>query len=123
MHPVSTMLNCKVKVIVCFYIKPTRKMSKSEVNGTSAPEAKINLTTIKRSDQYINHIVSTTSHVEVYKFDDSARTWVSCSLAWPDPIPRRGVIAFSISAPLGKGSGTLHSVHSYPSQRISLSVD
>ena len=34
------------------------------------------------------------------------------SLAWPDPIPRRGVIACSISAPLGKGSGTLHSVHS-----------
>ena len=34
------------------------------------------------------------------------------SLAWPDPIPRRGVIAFSISAPLGKGSGTLHSAHS-----------
>ena len=55
-------------------------MSKSEackVNGTSAPEAKINLTTIKRSDQYINRIISTTSHVEVYKFDDSARTWVS----------------------------------------------
>ena len=28
------------------------------------------------------------------------------SLAWPDPIPCRGVIAFSISAPFGKGSGT-----------------
>ena len=45
------------------------------------------------------------------------------SLAWPDPIPRTGVIACSISAPLGKGSGTLHGAHSYPSQRISLSVD
>ena len=52
-----------------------------------------------------------------------AVTWYPASLAWPDPIPRRGVIAFSISAPLGKGSGTLHSAHSYPSQRISLSVD
>ena len=49
-----------------------------KVNGTSAPETKINLTTIKRSDQYINHIVSTTSQVEVYKFDESAKTWVSC---------------------------------------------
>ena len=49
--------------------------------------------------------------------------YVYTSLAWPDPIPRRGVIAFSISTPLGKGSGTLHSAHSYPSQWISLSVD
>ena len=48
-----------------------------KVNGTSAPETKINLTTIKRSDQHIHHIVSKTSHVEVYKFDDSARIWVS----------------------------------------------
>ena len=47
-----------------------------KVNGTSAPEAKINLTTIKRSDQHASRIVSTTSHVEVYKFDSSARTWV-----------------------------------------------
>ena len=45
------------------------------------------------------------------------------SLAWPDPIPRRGVIAFSISAPLGKGSGTVHSVHSCKDQWMSLSVD
>ena len=45
------------------------------------------------------------------------------SLAWPDPIPRRGVIAFSISAPLGKGSVTVHSVHSRKDQRMSLSVD
>ena len=34
------------------------------------------------------------------------------SLAWPDPIPRRGVITFSISALFGKGSGTVYSVHS-----------
>lgn len=57
-------------------------MSNSEVcsikvNGSSAPETKINLTTIKRSDQYVHHIISTTSHVEVYKFDSSTRTWVS----------------------------------------------
>lgn len=57
-------------------------MSNSEictvkVNGASAPETKINLTTIKRSDQYIHRIIAQTSHVEVYKFDSSARTWVS----------------------------------------------
>ena len=50
-------------------------------------------------------------------------TYLAASLAWPDPIPRRGVIAFSISAPLGKGSGTVHSVHSCNDQRMSLSVD
>ena len=45
------------------------------------------------------------------------------SLAWPDPISCRGVIAFSISASLGKGSGTVHSVHSCKDQQMSLSVD
>ena len=45
------------------------------------------------------------------------------SLAWPEPIPRRGVIAFSISVPLGKGSGMVYSVHSCKDQRMSLSVD
>lgn len=48
-----------------------------KINGASAPETKINLTTIKRSDQYIHHIMSMTSHVEVYKFDHSTKIWVS----------------------------------------------
>ena len=50
-------------------------------------------------------------------------TYFGSNLAWPDHIPRRGVIAFSISAPLGKGSGTVHSVHSCKDQWMSLSVD
>ena len=45
------------------------------------------------------------------------------SFAWPDPIPCRCVIAFNISALLGKGSGTVHSVHSCKDQQTSSSVD
>ena len=41
-----------------------------------------------------------------------SNSYTAISLAWPDPIPLRGIIAFSISAPLRKGSGTVHSVHS-----------
>ena len=32
-------------------------------------------------------------------------------LMWPDPISCRGVISFSISAPLKKGSGRVYRVH------------
>ncbi|XP_065912454.1 mRNA-decapping enzyme 1B-like isoform X2 [Dysidea avara] len=38
-------------------------------------EVKINLTAIKRCDHHACHIVSTTSHAEVYKFDTPSRTW------------------------------------------------
>ena len=46
------------------------------------------------------NILGEATRMNVWVLHVCVRTYVANSLAWPDPIPRKGVIAFSISAPL-----------------------